>query len=62
MAKKRYRAEQIIQLLKEFEIHRSEGMTIFQAACSIGLSEQFMVELLNGEIFTSLKEVQILVE
>ena len=36
MAKKRYSAEQIIQLLREVEIHTSEGKTIAQAAHQIG--------------------------
>ena len=63
MAKKRYSAEQIIQLLREVEIHTSEGKTIAQALRQIGVSEQKLRdELLNGEIFTSLKEAQILTE
>ena len=40
MAKKRYSAEQIIQLLREVEIHTSEGKTIAQAARQIGVTEQ----------------------
>ena len=32
MSKKRYTAEQIIQLLREVEIHTSQGKTIAQAA------------------------------
>ena len=40
MAKKRYIAEQIIQLLREVEIHTSEGKTIAQAARQIGVTEQ----------------------
>ena len=56
MAKKRYSAEQIIQLLREVEIHTSEGMTIAQASRQMGVTEQFRDELLNGEFFTSLKE------
>ncbi|SVD31640.1 uncharacterized protein METZ01_LOCUS384494 [marine metagenome] len=62
MAKKRYSAEQIIQLLREVEIHTSEGKTIAQALRQIGVTEQLRNELLNGEIFTSLKEAQILTE
>ena len=40
MAKKRYSAEQIIQLLSEVEIHTSEGKTISQVSRLIGVTEQ----------------------
>jgi len=40
MAKKKYRAEQIIRLLREVEIHTSEGKTIAKAAHQIGVTEQ----------------------
>ena len=40
MSKKRYSAEQIIQLLREVEIHTSEGKTIFQASRQIGVIGQ----------------------
>ena len=40
MAKKIYNAEQIIQLLREVEIHTSKGKTISQAARQIGVTEQ----------------------
>ena len=40
MAKKRYTAEQIIHLLREVEIHTSEGKTIARAARQIGVTEQ----------------------
>jgi len=40
MAKKRYSAEQIIQLLREVEIHTSEGKTVARAARQIGVTEQ----------------------
>ena len=40
MAKKRYRTEQIIQLLREVEIHTSEGKTISQSSRQIGVTEQ----------------------
>ena len=40
MAKKRYSAEQIIQLLREVEIHTSEGKTISQASRQIEVTEQ----------------------
>ena len=40
MAKKRYRTEQIIKLLREVEIHPSQGKTIAQAARQIRVTEQ----------------------
>ena len=40
MAKKRYTSEQIIHLLREVEIHTSEGKTIARAARQIGVTEQ----------------------
>ena len=53
MAKKRYSAEQIIQLQREVEIHTSEGKTISQASRQIGVTELIKDELINGKIFTS---------
>ena len=40
MAKKRYSAEQIIQLLREVKIHTSVGKTISQSSHQIGVTEQ----------------------
>jgi len=40
MAKKRYTAEQIINHLREAEIHISQGKSIREAARQIGISEQ----------------------
>jgi len=40
MAKKRHTAEQIIHLLREVEIHTSQGKTLAQSARQIGVSEQ----------------------
>ena len=40
MAKKSYSAEQIIQLLREVEIHTSEGKTVARAARQTGVTEQ----------------------
>ena len=40
MAKKSYSAEQIIQLLREVEIHTSEGKTVARTARQIGMTEQ----------------------
>ena len=40
MAKKRYSPEQIIQSLREVEIHTSEGKTIAQSVRHIRVTEQ----------------------
>ena len=40
MAKKRHTAEQIIHLLREVEIHTSQGKTLAQSARQIWVSEQ----------------------
>ena len=40
MAKKRYSPEQIIQSLREVEIHTSQGKTIAQPVRHIGMIEQ----------------------
>ncbi len=40
MAKKRFSPEQIIQSLREVEIHTSEGKTIAQSVRHIGVTEQ----------------------
>ena len=40
MAKKKYSPEQIIQSLREVEIHTSEGKTIAQSVRHIGVIEQ----------------------
>ena len=40
MAKKRHTAEQIIHLLRDVEIHTSQGKTLAQSARQIGVSEQ----------------------
>ena len=48
MAKKRYSPEQIIQSLREVEIHTSEGKTIAQSVRHIGVTEQTYYRLRKG--------------
>ena len=40
MARKRYTPEQIISLLREAEVHVSQGKTVIEAVRQIGVSEQ----------------------
>ena len=63
MPKKRFSAEQIVTLLRQIEVVMGQGKST-QIACRVaGISEQsFRDELLNGEIFYSLKEAQIVIE
>ena len=48
MAKKRYSPEQIIQCLREVEIHTSEGKTIAQSVRHIGVTEKTYLSLEEG--------------
>ena len=40
MARKRFKAEQIMMLLREAEVHIAKGVDVQQACRSIGISEQ----------------------
>ena len=63
MPKKRFSAEQIVTLLRQIEVSMDQGNSTQIACREAGISEQsFRDELLNGEIFYSLKEAQIVIE
>ena len=62
MSRKRYRPEQIINLLREAEVGLSQGRKVGEVCRSLGISEQLRDELLNGEIFYTLKEAKVLIE
>jgi transposase InsO family protein len=63
MPKKRFNAEQIVTLLRQIEVSMAAGQT-----CADGvpgcrhIAAELRNELLNGEIFYSLKEGQIVIE
>lgn len=40
MARKRYKAEQIVVMLREIEIQMAKGMDVIQACRSVGIVEQ----------------------
>jgi putative transposase len=40
MGRKRYTAEQIIGMLREAEVHQSQGMTIGEISRKLGITEQ----------------------
>ncbi len=63
MSRKRYTPEQIIGLLREAEVLLSQGMKTPEVCRRLGVSEQsYRDELLNVEIFYSLREAQVLIE
>ena len=62
MPKKRFGAEQIVTLLRQIEVSMAQGKSAPVACRDAGISQQLRDELLNGEIFYSLKEAQIVVE
>ena len=62
MARKRYTAEEIICHLRTVEIETGKGLGIADACRKLGITEQFRDELLNGELFYTLHEAQVLVE
>ena len=63
MPKKRFSAEQIVTLLRQIEVSMAQGNPAPVACRDAGISLQsFRDELLNGEIFYSLKEAQIVIE
>lgn len=62
MPRKRFTVEQIINHLREAEVLLSQGQTVGAVCRRIGVSEQLRDELLNGEIFYTLKEADVLIE
>jgi putative transposase len=63
MPKKRFGAEQIVTLLRQIEVSMAQGKSAPEACREAGISQQsFRDELLNGEIFYSLKEAKIVIE
>jgi transposase-like protein len=40
MAKKKYSAAEIVSLLRQAEVHLSQGMTVVEAARKLGIAEQ----------------------
>jgi transposase InsO family protein len=62
MPKKRFSAEQIVTLLRQIEVSMAQGKPTPVACWDAGISLQLRDELLNGEIFYSLKEAQIVIE
>ena len=62
MPRKRHTPEQIIGKLCEAEVGLASGQTVLEVCRALGITEQLRDELLDGEIFYSLKEAQVLIE
>ncbi len=62
MPRKRFSVEQIINHLREAEVLLAQGQTVGEICRHIGVSEQLRDELLNTEIFYTLKEAKVLIE
>ena len=62
MAKKRPTPERIVTLLREIEVATLQKKSISFACREAGISDQLRDELLNGEIFCSFKETEVLIE
>jgi putative transposase len=62
MPKKRFSAEQIVILLRQIEVLISQSKSAPIACRDAGISQQsYRDELLNGEIFYSLKEAKAVI-
>ena len=63
MPKKRFSAEQIVTLLRQIEVLMAQGKSAPRGLprCR-DIAAELRDELLNGEIFYSLKEAQIVIE
>jgi transposase InsO family protein len=62
MPKKKFRAEQIVTLLRQIEVPVAQGKLPPEACQAAEISQQLRGGLLNREIFYSLKEGQIVIE
>ena len=62
MARKRYTAEEIISHLRTVEIETAKGLGIADACRKLGVTEQFRYDFLDGELFCTLLEAQVLIE
>ncbi len=63
MSIQKNKPEQIVTVLRQIEVQIANGKTVPQACKEAGIHTQtFRDECLNGEIFYSLKEAQIVIE
>ena len=63
MARKRHTAEEIVAKLRQVDVLMAQGKPVSDAVRSIDVTEvTCRDELLNGEIFYTLKEAKIMIE
>ena len=62
MSRKRFTAEKIIGMLRESEVFLAQGKTVGEICRSLGVSEQLRDEVLNREVFFTLKEAKVVIE
>ncbi|CAO4135332.1 hypothetical protein OFEAOIEE_LOCUS3074 [Methylorubrum extorquens] len=62
MSRKRPKPEEIVAKLRQADVLIGQGTSVAEAIRAIGVSEVTYDELLDGEIFYSLREAQILIE
>ena len=62
MSRKRHKPEEIVSKLRQVDVLVSQGQSVADAIRSIGVTEVMRDELLDGELFYSLREAQIIIE
>jgi transposase InsO family protein len=62
MSKKRHKPEEIVSKLRQVAVLTAQGTPVADAVRSIGATEVMRDELLDGELFYSLREAQIIIE
>jgi len=62
LVRKQYAAEEIMGHLRTVEIELGKGLVVRDARRNRGITEQFVDDLLKGELFYMLYEAQLLVE
>jgi putative transposase len=60
--KRTHTPEEIVAKLRQVEVLTAQGKAVAEAARSIGVTEQLRDELLDGEVFNTLREAQVLIE
>jgi transposase InsO family protein len=63
MPRKRHSAEEIVAKLRQADVLLAQGQTGAEVARALGVTETiYRDDLLNGEIFYSLREAQVVIE
>ncbi len=62
MVRKRHKPEEIVAKLRQVDVLVSQGRSVADAIRSIGVTEVLRDELLNGEIFDTLREAKVVIE